>query len=48
MSKEIILTGEPLQDDVNLLITIKGVTPLIALAFLADVADINRFKRLKT
>ncbi len=47
ISKEIILTGEPLRDDVNLLITIKGITPLTALAFLADVADINRFKKLR-
>ena len=47
INKEIILTGEPLQDDVELLITIKGITSLIALAFLADVADINRFKSLK-
>lgn len=47
MSNEIILTGEPLRDDVELLITIKGITPLTALAFLADIADINRFKSLK-
>jgi transposase len=47
MSNEIILTGESLRDDVELLITIKGITPLSALAFLADIAYINRFKSLK-
>lgn len=30
-----------------MLISIKGVTPLIALAFLADVADIRRFRTLR-
>ena len=47
INKAIILIGEPLQGDVNLLITIKGITPLTALAFLSDVADINRFKTLR-
>ena len=46
ISKEILLTGEPLQEEVNLLITIKGITPLTALAYLTDIADINRFKSL--
>jgi transposase len=32
---------------VKLLITVRGITPLTALAFLADVADIRRFKTLR-
>jgi transposase len=44
---EILLAGEPLKSQVELLISIKGVTPLIALAFLADVADIRRFRTLR-
>ncbi len=47
MSQEIILTGEPLKEKVKLLITIKGITPLSALAFLADIGDLERFKKLK-
>ena len=47
MSEEIILAGEPLKEAVKLLITIKGITPLTALAFLADVGDIERFKKQK-
>jgi transposase len=43
LATEILLAGEPLKSQVELLISIKGVTPLIALAFLADVADIRRF-----
>ena len=44
---EILLGGEPLKSQVELLISIKGVTPLIALAFLADVVDIRRFRTLR-
>ena len=47
MGQEIILSGEPLKDKVKLLITIKGITPLSALAFLADIGDVERFKKLK-
>ena len=45
--KEILLTGEPLKGAVKLLITIKGITPLVALAFLADIGDIERFPTLR-
>ena len=41
--KEIIRAGEPLKDKVKILISIKGITPLSAQAFLADVGDIKRF-----
>jgi transposase len=47
LATEILLAGEPLKSEVELLISIKGVTPLIALAFLADVADIRRFRTLR-
>ncbi len=47
LATEILLAGEPLRSQVELLISIKGVTPLIALAFLADVADIRRFRTLR-
>jgi len=47
LKKEILLAGEPFAAEVKLLITIRGITPLTALAFLADVADIRRFKTLR-
>jgi len=47
LAGEILVAGEPLRSQVELLISIKGVTPLIALAFLADVADIRRFRTLR-
>lgn len=47
LKKQIYFTGEPLKEKVKLLITIKGVTALFALAFLADVADVSRFKKLR-
>jgi transposase len=45
--KEILFAGEPFGDAVKLLISVRGITPLNALAFLADVADIRRFKTLR-
>lgn len=45
--KEILLIGEPLKDAVTLLITIKGIAPIVALAFLADIGDIRRFPTLR-
>jgi len=47
LKKEILLAGDPFADEVKLLITVRGITPLTALAFLADVADIKRFKTLR-
>jgi len=43
IKREILKAGFPLEDQVKLLITVKGVTPFLALAFLADVGDIKRF-----
>ena len=47
IKKEILLAGEPFSYEVKLLITVRGITPLSALAFLADVADVERFKTLR-
>ncbi len=43
LKNEILRCGAHLQEDVELLLSIKGVSPLVALAFLADVWDITRF-----
>jgi transposase len=43
LKEEILRQGEYLKDDVELLMSIKGVSPLVALAFLADVWEITRF-----
>jgi transposase len=40
---EIYQAGRELEAEVKLLISIRGVTPLLALAFLAEVGDIKRF-----
>jgi transposase len=47
LEKKIVQYGEFLQDDVELLISIKGVSPFLALGFLADVGDITRFQNIK-
>jgi len=43
LAEGILLAGATFQKQVELLITIRGITPLVALAFLADIGDINRF-----
>ncbi len=47
LTREIMRAGAPFQDKVKILISIKGITPLSALAFLADVGDIKRFKSVR-
>lgn len=47
ISDQIMVASEPLKEKVRLLMTIKGISPLMALAFLADVGDIHRFKTCK-
>jgi transposase len=47
LQREILRFGEFLQNQVELLMSIKGVSPLVALAFLSDVGDINRFSSQK-
>jgi transposase len=43
----IYLTGRPLEKEILILITIKGVTAFLALAFLSDVGDISRFSSVR-
>ena len=43
----IIEMGKFFSKEVKLLITIKGISPLLALAFLADVGDITRFPNVR-
>jgi len=43
LKREICQAGRPLEAEVKLLISIRGVTPLLALVFLAEVGDIKRF-----
>ena len=47
MHNQILKFGEYLKEDVTLLLEIKGISPLLALAFLAEVGDIKRFKKQK-
>jgi hypothetical protein len=44
---EILRIGKPLKDQVELLITIRRITPLTALAFVAHVGDVHRSKTLR-
>jgi transposase len=44
IAQTIITEGSFLQKEVELLLTIRGMSPLLALAFLADVGDIRRFR----
>ena len=39
---EIYQAGKPLESQVKLLLSIRGITPLLALAFLSEVGDIRR------
>jgi len=45
--KEILVVGEPLKEAMKMLMTIKGVAPIVALAFLTDIGDVKRFKTLR-
>jgi transposase len=46
--EQIMKFGEFLKEDVKLLIEIKGVSPLLALVFLAEIGgDVSRFKKVK-
>lgn len=47
MKREIFKAGISLESEMKLLITIKGVTPFLALAFLADIGDIHRFSNVR-
>jgi transposase len=47
LQREIYRAGQPLDEQLQLLIGIRGVTPLLALGFLAEVGDIHRFRSLR-
>ncbi len=47
LQREIYRAGRSVEAQVRLLITIRGVTPLLALAFLSEVGDIRRFPNLR-
>ena len=44
LTKEILYAGKPFENQVKLLISIKGISALTALAFLSDVGNVARFK----
>ena len=47
LQREIYRAGQPFEEQVRLLIGIRGVTPLLALGFLSEVGDIHRFRSLR-
>jgi transposase len=47
LQREIYRAGRPFEEQVRLLIGIRGVTPLLALGFLSEVGDIHRFRSLR-
>jgi len=47
LQREIYRAGQPFEEQVQLLIGIRGVTPLLALGFLSEVGDIHRFRSLR-
>jgi transposase len=44
LAKGIFYAGKPFEKEVKLLISIKGITPISALAFLSNASDVRRFK----
>jgi transposase len=47
VKREILLAGEPYKDDVDILVSISGVSVFIALGLIADYGDVKRFKNGK-
>ena len=47
LQREIYRAGRPFEEQLQLLIGIRGVTPLLALGFLSEVGDIHRFRSLR-
>ena len=47
LAERIVFASAPLAEQIKLLVTISGITPLTAAAFLADIGDITRFKSLR-
>lgn len=48
IAEKIVIAGAPFEKEVRLLITINGISPFMALAFLSDVGDIHRFKNSRS
>lgn len=48
LQREIYRAGQPFEEQMRLLIGIRGVTPLLALGFLSEVGDIRRFRSLRS
>ena len=47
LAERIVVASAPLAEQIKLLVTIPGITPLTAAAFLADVGDVRRSKSLR-
>ena len=47
LGRRIVEASAPLNEQIRLLITIPGITPLTASAFLADIGDVHRFPSLR-
>ena len=46
-SETIVVHSAPLAEQITLLVTIPGITPLTAAAFLADIGDVRRFNSFR-
>jgi transposase len=47
LARQIVVQSAPLSEQTALLVTIPGITPLTAAAFLADIGEVTRFKSLR-
>ena len=47
LAERIVVASAPLAEQIKLLVTIPGMTPITAAAFLADIGDVRRFKSLR-
>ena len=47
LGRKIVEASAPLDEQIRLLITIPGITPLTASAFLADLGDVHRFPSMR-
>ena len=47
IKKEILKAGSSFEMDIRLCMSMKGITPFLVLAFLADAGDITRFKNIR-
>lgn len=47
IKKLILIKGKIFEDEINLLISIKGISPFTAIGLMSDISDINRFPNTK-